>query len=630
VACSAAAQVDVEDATNGGTLAVTEGGVAEILETYTSPLYDKSWRMKQPQKWEDRRTALVNRVSELFTKIDGPAHGGEMDGKLTRAELEDKLMCDDELENYMVLCGRDTKNIFNEIDGNHDGLVSREEFHEILTARGHSYSIAWLEEQVVWHERAAREKGMNDDVERDEHTGELVSCRDLGHPHPSLCLLLSVQEDDEGQPTRFVTNETAELCNRLWAAGLSVDMRMSVDKCEVMVLIGISNMILREEAQEMSSLRMRLTKTKGMIEYEPDYHEYYTRQKRHLLGMSGDMFVFDEKGKVTDEFAGEEYTTVWTSALKQQVIKHRMKSKGLDVETRMRLASLDHQLATCRKRVDKGLMMRAQRLKELLTGAGAFRLHCDEIMGNHIDLLARQCLADSTFTMYPDSEMYEGEPVRQENGVVDDSQSKLKPGGTARMARMQMKACDEHLIAAGLPTLQYDDIRQVIDELETYHAPGGAGHGEIFVGSLQMVLPLHDEEELSLLRKHWGSWGLMFKMVYKVKPNEGEFTLAKGDPALLEVSTKYWELIPTGFLHQPIDEIRDYFGDGTGMYFSWLEVYTKALAMASIFGIPTMFNQWLSEGGVVSTYSSSTTSISNPVQLYIIAVAISLNFGCDA
>ena len=108
----------------------------------------------------------------------------------------------------------------------------------------------------------------------------------------------------------------------------------------------------------------------------------------------------------------------------------------------------------------------------------------------------------------------------------------------------------------------------------------------------------------------------MFKMVYKVKPNEGEFTLAKGDPALLEVSTKYLNLIPTGFLHQPIDEIRDYFGDGTGMYFSWLDVYTRALAMASIFGIPTMFNQWLSEGGVVCTYCSST-SISNPVQLYI-------------
>ena len=34
------------------------------------------------------------------------------------------------------------------------------------------------------------------------------------------------------------------------------------------------------------------------------------------------------------------------------------------------------------------------------------------------------------------------------------------------------------------------------------------------------------------------------------------------------------------------------------MYFAWLETYTKALAWASIIGIPTMMNQWLTEGGV--------------------------------
>lgn len=34
------------------------------------------------------------------------------------------------------------------------------------------------------------------------------------------------------------------------------------------------------------------------------------------------------------------------------------------------------------------------------------------------------------------------------------------------------------------------------------------------------------------------------------------------------------------------------------MYFAWLETYTKALAWASVVGIPTMMNQWLTEGGV--------------------------------
>jgi len=49
--------------------------------------------------------------------------------------------------------------------------------------------------------------------------------------------------------------------------------------------------------------------------------------------------------------------------------------------------------------------------------------------------------------------------------------------------------------------------------------------------------------------------------------------------------------IPTGFLYQPIDQIRDYFGDGTAMYFSWLETYTKALIYAGAFGMITQINQ---------------------------------------
>ena len=37
-----------------------------------------------------------------------------------------------------------------------------------------------------------------------------------------------------------------------------------------------------------------------------------------------------------------------------------------------------------------------------------------------------------------------------------------------------------------------------------------------------------------------------------------------------------------GFLYQPIDEMRDYFGEQVTMYFSWLGLYTKALASLSI------------------------------------------------
>jgi hypothetical protein len=40
--------------------------------------------------------------------------------------------------------------------------------------------------------------------------------------------------------------------------------------------------------------------------------------------------------------------------------------------------------------------------------------------------------------------------------------------------------------------------------------------------------------------------------------------------------------------YQPIDEIRDYFGDEVALYFAWLGVYTRSLVWPSAFGLFTM------------------------------------------
>lgn len=53
------------------------------------------------------------------------------------------------------------------------------------------------------------------------------------------------------------------------------------------------------------------------------------------------------------------------------------------------------------------------------------------------------------------------------------------------------------------------------------------------------------------------------------------------------------------FRYQPVDEIRNYFGEQVALYFSWLGVYTQALIALSFFGIVTMaFQPAQSEGGV--------------------------------
>ena len=46
---------------------------------------------------------------------------------------------------------------------------------------------------------------------------------------------------------------------------------------------------MRQEADEMPNLRMRLMKTRGSTYYDEEYHEHYTRYPRHLLGPSGEM-----------------------------------------------------------------------------------------------------------------------------------------------------------------------------------------------------------------------------------------------------------------------------------------------------------------------------------------------------
>ena len=45
---------------------------------------------------------------------------------------------------------------------------------------------------------------------------------------------------------------------------------------------------------------------------------------------------------------------------------------------------------------------------------------------------------------------------------------------------------------------------------------------------------------------------------------------------------------PMSLVYQPLEEIRDYFGDDVGLYFSWLGMYTQGLFLLALFGSLTM------------------------------------------
>ena len=64
-----------------------------------------------------------------------------------------------------------------------------------------------------------------------------------------------------------------------------------------------------------------------------------------------------------------------------------------------------------------------------------------------------------------------------------------------------------------------------------------------------------------------------------------------------DMNTPHEHTIPWSWFYQPIEEIRDYFGDDVALYFSWLGLYTSSLFLIAIVGCGVMILQPL-YGGV--------------------------------
>jgi hypothetical protein len=531
-------------------------GAEPVLEMYISPLdrdrnHADAWHVRSPQKWQARHENLQLKIQQLFEEVDVDG-----DGKVSSEELANKLNDDDEIEQYMELSGRSTEGIFEQIDEDHDGLVTREEFANVLGARGHTFTVRWLEEQIVWHHEQIHENHLNNELVRNELGQMLPTGMNYGNPTPVYMLLFELRrsEDASGEVTRFLSNETVSLCQRLWNAQLSIDMRLSVDENEVMILIGIPNAIMQDQARGMPDLKVRLAKTKGMVAYNQDFHEHYAMFERHTVGNGGEVFVPGDADE-HPTFAGTPFKTRWTSALRQQAIRSRMEEFGVDVETRMQLPSLHVLLAKIMKKLKRRGAIRTNRLKEMLTAAGGFREDCALVMGDDIAVLSAQVLVHPHGTYFPSEDMWSTAPVLAEDGWVGGI--KL-PDNDAKLKRLQQQVSDEHMAAHDLPMCSYELIESAVGSIASYHAIGGPGTGEQFVGTLQMYIPLHDQEELRYLTIHWGSWNLIFKFILHARPNEGAYSLAMADPENKQKLVRFYG-VPLGILYQPIDEIRDYF-----------------------------------------------------------------------
>ena len=165
----------------------------------------------------------------------------------------------------------------------------------------------------------------------------------------------------------------------------------------------------------------------------------------------------------------------------------------------------------------------------------------------------------------------------------------------AKRLPLAMKKFQEWGTANPSQQIEVSEFEAVVQELE---ARDRSRDKRTTSGSLKNCFPLHFEEELSQLRLKWGSFSGKFFMSCcggwlhsePVGHYIGSFTARRYD--------NHEALMMFGAHYQPLDEIRNYFGDHVALYFAWAGLYTAKLVAPAVLGCFTMAGNYFFDGGV--------------------------------
>jgi hypothetical protein len=102
------------------------------------------------------------------------------------------------------------------------------------------------------------------------------------------------------------------------------------------------------------------------------------------------------------------------------------------------------------------------------------------------------------------------------------------------------------------------------------------------VAFLTDCFPLHSDTELAKLTQNWGRWSLMWSCT--LGPDEVRKDYM-GLPLEDGKASNLWTAWREHLFEQPLDDIRDYFGDHVAIYFAWLGMYTSSLLPCAILGV---------------------------------------------
>jgi hypothetical protein len=433
------------------------------------------------------------------------------------------------------------------------------------------------------------------------------------------------EEDSEGNVSPRdvnaqlrISHEAWMACEKIVTADLCLRHAIPIDGKTLIIAVGAPHGVLVDEAQQMKLL-MRMQETKGTMEFHQDLLRYYATRHGGLNEYrKGPPMVVNEQGeevpdpkyptdlyhqgahleqrdenqleehwKYDEDLTPEQlavreknYQKVFTSAIAQRLVMNRLQRLGrYDPDHSMQLASqkgtgdkapdfrcLNH---VSNRSVVKHRDIPASMLHDLLTLFGGYR--------------------PQNQAVFP---MARGEPVIAHiaKQVQADDQFILKTTGL-----------DSHKKSHGAAdALTYEHIVDTVNILERWRE--GKGREEVWFGTLASYFPLHVESELSYLKSEWGNPKMLLKtnlVGYNAESEPRELDDAdSADGKVLEFNTlgaarntRAEHKFPVSLWYQPLEEIRDYFGDDVGLYFAWLGTYTQALLLQSTLGMLVMCYQ---------------------------------------
>lgn len=335
--------------------------------------------------------------------------------------------------------------------------------------------------------------------------------------------------------TQLIHPECWTLVQRMWAADLEIAMEPSSDGKEVHISVGASYEVLVDEANKLKP-RMRMINCKGTSLFDSQLISNY----------------------MPSLFEDSDRATCFTSAHMQGLVMNRMQRvAGIQLKERVRAVPREKAMQLVKSDLARKKPIQARRVRELMSTHGAFRPHAAEILGQEVENLREQVVADPFYMIEPEHQLSKHELAT-------------------------LHAEEEHMRALGLEVPKYEDVAKVVQMFEEYTSKE-PGLSEEFTGSVKMFFPLHNQDELDFLKYSWGTYSLICQPYCKGKTSEGEGT---SNYFRASMDDKHMSAFYT-----PIDTIRDYFGEHVGLYQAWLVLYTKYLCFPACIGLIIQFYQ---------------------------------------